>query len=407
MNHTNQIYFFLGLSLWVPGISVLDIGNGSLQISALLATLIIFFNVKLIDNFIIKLILFYLLFIFLQLFYLIIYKDEFDLLIKGNIFFIPSVALIIVGYLVIKLSKFDIFFRGYLIGGLISSIIGILQYIFWKYYSANLFFLEYFNSNRSFSLYYKNIDTMDALRIFSLMPEPSLLFINLSPLIFIFLYFKKFLYFSLFLLTGYLTGSVNLIFMLISMIYIYIYNKLNLNYMLNLFLNIITFCTIVYFIYNAYVLSNEVVYQFRYYDNIIDRVIDLINNGSFISRLNSIVNAFSLFIQNPLLGLGIQGNELSSYLVDNSTSIEVNIGINSILFSVIVWFGILGLLIFAPLLFFCLSYDSIATKIFVLSIILSSIFALSYYNFYTFWLAIGITLFSISPYKKTMHVTNK
>lgn len=407
MKFSKAPYYFLGLTLWLPGISIFDIGNSSLQISVLIAALIIILYYKLIDKYLINLLVIFLLYVTLQIFYLIFFKDEFILLIKGFIFFIPSIIIIISGYITIKSVSYYDFYNGYLIGGVVSAIIGILQYIFWKFFLIDLPFLEFLNNNKSFSMYYYNSDKITALRIFSLMPEPSLLFINLTPLLFINLFYKKYLLFLLFFIASILSGSVNIFLTFLVYFYIIFLYKLKLNFFFNIFISLILMGLVLFYIDHFYSISLDNEYQFQYYENIIDRIKDLPNNGSILSRLNSIYNAVNLFIQNPVFGLGIQGDELSSYLAENSTSIEVNIGINSILFSILVWFGFFGILFFIPTVLFINRQSSIHIKIFISSIIISSIFALSYYNFYTFWLAIGITLFHPNSSKTLLHAIVK
>jgi hypothetical protein len=127
----------------------------------------------------------------------------------------------------------------------------------------------------------------------------------------------------------------------------------------------------------------------------ISRIYNISNSASFLSRMNSMTVAVSMVGKQPFLGWGVQSNEAIDLLKSSSTSVEENIGINSFVLSMLVWFGtILSAIMLLPVVYLIFSRtkfdDSI--KVFVLSTVLGAALSISYYNLYNTWTAIGLSL---------------
>jgi hypothetical protein len=124
--------------------------------------------------------------------------------------------------------------------------------------------------------------------------------------------------------------------------------------------------------------------------NLIERVSNLSQNGSFISRMNSILAASDLVATHPLIGIGYN-ERLNELIVENAiASVEVNTGINSLLLLLMAIFGIpITMLFLYPIIKLFIFSKEKRLILLSFTMVVPALFTLGYYSFYLPWVGIG------------------
>ncbi len=407
--------YLVGLLLWFPSVSVLNIGEGSsvqpvVAVGVLVAALMVYART---EKFSLRFLIWFGSLIFLliiQAFTLINKTGDLSLYFKGMTSLALSLFMLALGYLVAKQTALSrTFFNGYVAGGLVSSFWAITQYFFWSVLKIDFPFLVGIQNSLSFAKYATNDSYIKLGRGFACTPEPSILFVLLAVCLALLLYSRRSVLLIFLVLAGILsTASAGIISVLpLSLVFLlYVSNYINAKMAFTIFVSSVAGAIL----FIAVSVQNMNLSNIAHDTNIIARVSNISNNASFLSRTNSMLVALEMFNSRPLLGWGVQSEEIASTLLTNSTSIEENKGINSLLLSMLVWFGSLFTIIcMYPVvnLFFKNDKEFAQSRLFVVITLIGAFISISYYNLYNIWFAFGMaahTMDAKSKYTKTSQV---
>lgn len=383
-----------GFVVWFPSLAFINIGNAGLEFAILFIISYLILSGKFCPKILINLIII-IIFVFVQFIYHYFVSEKYELLLKGDVLFLLSILSFLFGYTIVYNSHVNQFISGYINGAWISCVIAILQMFTWSVFGLDLEFISLFSTNRSFSLVANSTDIVDAKRVFSLLPEPSLLAALLIPAIVFKLINKKFFSSIVFTVTLFLTKTVMVVPAAIYLIYLYFADGLKgkLKTLAQVFFIFIFLAPFV-FIYNT---NDEIfdytIVNYKNYSGISDRILDWKSSGSLMSRSQSIVNGIDVFSSNVIFGTGVQNDSLRSFLSDNSSQVEINLGINSFLISIFAWFGVFGLYF----LWICSTVfkkcsNVFNNKFFFISFLIPAAYSVGYFLFLPLWIATGALL---------------
>jgi hypothetical protein len=391
--------FIIGFTLWMPSVSLLNIGGGSsiqpvVGIGVLLVALLMHYNMLHLELKFYAWIMIIFFGIVLQFYSKILLSDDLIFYEKGSVFFLLSLFIVFIGAVIVQYKFFtDMFFDGYIAGGIFSSIWAIAQWFFWSILNVDFPLLVGVHNTSSFAKYAVDAKYVELGRGFAFTPEPSILFTLLVPCLALQLYKRgSFLGIITVLAAIFTTNSVGIVLVLpIALIYTYhlkgiINKKAFIVAIIAIITSLGSFMAIAYQNINVTNIANDTA--------IIYRVQNLSKNVSFISRANSMLVALSMIKERPLLGWGVQSDESVDKLKMNSTIVEENIGIDSFLLSALTWFGvIITVIMFWPTVCLIIQKTNIndPIKLFVFCTVFGSSLSISYFNLYHVWAAIGMS----------------
>jgi hypothetical protein len=301
---------------------------------------------------------------------------------KNLIHFSLSLFMIYIGYIIAN-KNLNEFYSGFLFGAIISGIFGILQFCFWVILKYDFPPLRGVNNCNSFANAGLLSNILDLGRIFGFAPEPSMYGLLMIVALIIAIHLKKI--FSIFIVGLGILLSMSLSALLL--IFIYIIYKLRKSIMFKII--ILLFLSIsIYTVKN--IIQNVDLTKVSTESNLIERVSNISQNGSFISRMNSIFVAVDVVLTHPIIGIGYN-ERLNNLIVENAiASVEVNTGINSLLLLLTAIFGIpiVIVLLYPIFKIFIISYDGFLVFL-SLAMLIPSLITLGYYSFYLPWVGLG------------------
>lgn len=392
----NSLYFLLGISAFFPSVAIFHIGDSTgVQAFIVLCIIILIFKkdkIKIHKDAvkIISLILGVLIF---ELLWQLIFSDgKIDSLLKGYISFLLNFACIFLGaslYCGDKDCGFNFYAKGYCFGALISAVYASIQFAALYFLGiSNQFFIGIHN-NKGFAdvVINPSFDVNGYGRAFAFCPEPAVLALLLLPAFAVNLWLKRYVSLVVILCGIYCTQSLTAI---VFIAFICLTYRLKVNLVSN-------FEKIAYLLSGLFVIGiiiylGEEIYSLLTLDGILNRGAGYDSDASSISRVNSLVAGLGGVMDKPILGWGVQSDELKQYLLDRSTVFEQNSSINSLLLSICAWFGVP-----VATLFFCVAVSAWKLKnkshaLFVMSSIWPAYITLNYYSIYSVWLCLGFVL---------------
>jgi hypothetical protein len=128
----------------------------------------------------------------------------------------------------------------------------------------------------------------------------------------------------------------------------------------------------------------------------VDRVSTLSEDLSFITRLSGIVGAWRLFLDNPLLGSGVVPSPtlFAMYLPEWGTQYEVKMGADSILFGVLSGHGAIGAMSLVGVIVLALRRSATLPEIgpMLPGTVVVALMQVGYMTIYHIWIILGIAL---------------
>lgn len=414
----NNYLFLVGICLWLPGISLLNVGSNGFQPMYLL--LLVGFVTLLKFNIYSRYSYAFIVYIFLSILSLLISvliadSQRLYFVFIHNILMIEFVAFL---YFFIKKYGITSFYSGYFLAGLFSSVVGIFQFLFPQFMPNVL-------NNITFSL---SLPTLG--RAFGFTPEPSTLVSLLLPLLGVIFYrrllgirpnnrFHRLIIsrpsFIFFIVVFSMTASMSIIFALpIYFVSIIIIDsslrKIFLTKKLGNYIKILK-----YTLYELMFLSPLIILGIT---KLQARLRSTDSAGSFAIRYGTIDYAFQDFLTSPVIGRGLgAANELIAKSAIYYNGVILNIqknGVDSWFVRVLHEQGILGILPLVFLLFYAgikvfrlkLHEDQIAIAekrsafIFCLGIFLTVSLAIGYRDLFNVWAAFAILIWLSSTNRR-------
>lgn len=336
------LLFMLGLSLWFPAISVINIsGSWGLQITQIIVFFLLFFSIRKLaleskSKSLLHGIFFYYYFILISIICVLFTSVGTDRSILTFCSEMLGVFFSIVTMICIhnKPNNFNQFIKGYKAGGFLSSFYAIYQLIGLP---LNLPFAFIKFNNSSFSL----MQSESALylgRTFAFTPEPSILASLLIPFIGImisnFLIFKRkkdFYSFLLALIAFLSTSSQSIIFLPFYLLTVTLFSKIFFKKVVKIKLSR------VFLLFIAGLIGLALIISFNDSTAIsFSRLINIADNGSLSLRSNDFLISLQLFSLKPIAGWG-----LGSYGTDIGGVGRIT-GASSTVIRILVEQGILG-----------------------------------------------------------------
>ncbi len=306
--------------------------------------------------------------------------------------------MIYIGYTIAK-KHLDEFYNGFLNGAIVSGIFGILQYLFWVILKYDFIPLRGINNCNSFANAGLTPNILEVGRIFGFTPEPSIYgLLMISALV---IAFEKKKIFQLTVIVIGIFMSMSLSSLLLILVYIIYKFRNSILFKIMLVLCLVISLYIVKNILESVDLSNVSTNA-----NLIERVSNLSQNGSFISRMNSILAASNLVATHPLIGIGYN-EQLNELIVENAiASVEVNTGINSLLLLLMSIFGIPTTLLFLyPIIKLFIFRREKHLILLSFTMVVPALFTLGYYSFYLPWVGIGFVASVVFSQNKNKKIT--
>lgn len=397
--------YLVGLLLWFPDVALVNIGAGtSIQpvvvMSGIVVTLMLYSGAVRFSRYFVFWFALLLFLVLLQIWQITPGTGDHTFYLKGTTAFTLSLFMILVGYLVAREKDFArLFFRGYIAGGVISGCWSAAQWVAWRFLGHDFPLLVGLHNSASFAKYAANENYVGFGRGFAFTPEPSILFVLLVPCLVLMLYQRRAAFPVLLVVLGIIsTSSMGIFFVLPFSLLYFLFASGRLGrktsvLLVALFLTGISIFVIV--AVNSIDINNA-----SYETNILGRLANISTSASFISRTNSLITAYDMFLKKPFFGWGVQSREETTALSEQSTTIEENIGINSFLMSMLVWFGLILTVVFlypSAKLLFLKRYELVSIKLFVIITLFGSFLSVSYFNLYNIWLALGMAAQCMDP----------
>lgn len=375
------------ISLFLPTIALFNIGPSTgFQISTLLGIMYLLksTNFTLIKKF--ELWYFSLIsIIIIQVLVFSFVGSDSSVYYKNLIHILSSLLMIRVGFIIGK-KDLNLFAEYYYIGALISAIFGIFQFIFWNILSIDFTPLRGINNSNSFANAGLTENIIDFGRSFAFTPEPSMFSLLLIPAFFIALHKSSKVGITL-IIAGLLCSQSVTSLIIIPLLIFQFTRSTKLIYLL-------IFISIVFASYkiNNFSPSDVSLHNVSTDSSLIQRISNLGNNGSFLSRLNSVISSIELIESSPLLGMGY--TELLNEKIRHNAilGIEENTGINSLFILISVVFGLpFSAILAIPILLILKKINSNFYSLLFFSMVIPSFISLGYYSFYLPWVGLGLS----------------
>ncbi len=379
------VEYVLGFSCLFPSIAIFNLGSSTgVQFSMILATIATIFHVKNRNNIVGAWITGVIPLLFVVFICQLAEFSANDLLIKNFIAFQVCLICIVLGSMMSALThSIERYIAGYMAGSIISSCFAIIQFVGWKVLGSSSDLLLGFRNNKGFGDLEAEgyINFTDYGRSFAFCSEPSVLALLLMPG---FIYsvgagrYKTSLLIGCALLT---TQSVTSIVLLLPIFTYFCWKRGE---------KVISSRTLVAFLVTLPLVFGASLYIPEFSNRLRDLTVD----GSTISRLNSLISGWQAVQVHPLLGWGIQSDDLNSFVEDRSTIFEVSKNIQSLLLSLMAWFGVptAMVLLFPLVRFFMRRHTSYspATDAFMAATLIPTLLSLNYFTLYNVWICLGI-----------------
>ncbi|WP_153012864.1 O-antigen ligase family protein [Pseudacidovorax intermedius] len=313
----------------------------------------------------------------------IFYRNN-DLLIKNFVAFHFSLIAVVAGLnLATRPHLVNEFIRGYVSASTVVSLFACVQFIGWQIFGSSSGLLLGFRNNRGFG----DLDASQLVdftaygRAFGFSSEPSVLALLLLPSLIYLMLTRRSTRALLIALGLAATQSITVLAFVGPLVVYSLFKVKHSGKSIRLLAGVALMGTV------AFLVAPHL-------GQLGSRLGDLAFDASSLARLNSIWSGINAVELRPLLGWGIQSDDLNAHIEGMSTIFEENKNIHSLLLSLFAWFGIpLALFIIWPVCRFIFSKNVIClagSDVFIVATIIPAFLSLNYFNIYNIWICFGL-----------------